>query len=324
MLTGRVSMKALEHINSVDNNGLRWIDVSEPNRSTLNALADVYNLHPLNVEDCLSKIQVPKMDKYGSSIFIVMHYPLYSNGVPKNIQLSIFVGHNFLITVHKGEIKPIADLFNACKVDDMHRTSVMGNSSAFLLHKIIDAIIDELLHILIKIEGNIEDIEDLVFAENVSTIRIITEIRREILALRRIVLPLRRILADIARESQQFSSMDLAPYWNDVKDHLEKAIEVLDTANETINIYKDTDFILSTEKTNKILAILTIVFTLSIPATLIGTFYGMNVIIPGGVEDGPWMFLGKYTTFIVMVMLSIASALFMLYYFYKRGWLYEK
>ncbi|MEM0029702.1 MAG: magnesium transporter CorA family protein [Candidatus Nitrosocaldus sp.] len=317
-------MKALGHINSVDNNGLRWIDINEPNRSTLTTLADTYSLHPLNIEDCLSKIQVPKMDKYSNSVFIVIHYPLYSNGVPKNVQLSIFMGFNFLITVHKGEIKPIADLFNACKVDEEHRRSIMGNSPAFLLHKIIDAIIDELLHVLIKIEGNIEDIEDLVFAENVSAIRAITDIRREILALRRIILPLRRIVTDVARESHQFSSTDLAPYWNDVKDHLEKAIEVLDTANETINIYKDTDFILSTEKTNKILAVLTIVFTLSIPATLIGTFYGMNIILPGGIEDEPWLFLGKYTTLIVIITMSMASALFMFYYFYRRGWLYEK
>ncbi len=317
-------MNTLEHINSVDNNGLRWIDVSEPNRSVLTTLVEAYNLHPLNIEDCLSKIQVPKMDKYSNSVFIVIHYPLYGNGVPKNVQLSIFMGFNFLITVHKGEIKPIADLFNTCKADEKHRRAIMGNSPAFLLHKIMDAIIDDLLHILIKIEGNIEDIEDLVFAENVSAIRAITDIRREILALRRIILPLRRIVTDVARESQQFSNNDLTPYWNDVKDHLEKAIEVLDTANETINIYKDTDFILSTEKTNKILAVLTIVFTLSIPATLIGTFYGMNVILPGGVEDEPWLFLGKYTTLIVIIAISIASALFMLYYFYRRGWLYEK
>jgi len=193
-----------------------------------------------------------------------------------------------------------------------------------LLHKIIDMLVDELLHVIIKIEGNIEDIEDLVFDEKISAIRSITYVRREILALRRIILPLRRVVADIAKESQRFSSSDMSPYWNDVKDHVEKAIDMLDVANETINIYKDTDFILSSEKTNKILAVLTIIFTLSIPATLIATFYGMNVILPGGVEDEPWMFFGKYTTLIVTVILSAASALFMLYYFYRKGWLYEK
>jgi magnesium transporter len=239
------------------------------------------------------------------------------------MQLSIFIGFNFLITIHKGEIKPLAELFNICKSDYTQRVMIMSNP-VVLLHKIIDMLVDELLHVIIKIEGNIEDIEDLVFDEKISAIRSITYVRREILALRRIILPLRRVVADIAKESQRFSSSDMSPYWNDVKDHVEKAIDMLDVANETINIYKDTDFILNSEKTNKILAVLTIIFTLSIPATLIATFYGMNVILPGGVEDEPWMFFGKYTTLIVTVILSAASALFMLYYFYRKGWLYEK
>jgi magnesium transporter len=316
-------MKALEHVNSISNDSLEWIDVDEPNRVILNTLAESYNLHHLHVEDCLSKIQLPKVEKYADTLFVILQFPVYNNGIPRGMQLSIFIGFNFLITIHKGEIKPLAELFNICKSDDTQRVMIMSNP-VVLLHKIIDMLVDELLHVIIKIEGNIEDIEDLVFDEKISVIRSITYVRREILALRRIILPLRRVVADIAKESQRFSSSDMSPYWNDVKDHVEKAIDMLDVANETINIYKDTDFILSSEKTNKILAVLTIIFTLSIPATLIATFYGMNVILPGGVEDEPWMFFGKYTTLIVNVILSAASALFMLYYFYRKGWLYEK
>jgi magnesium transporter len=316
-------MKALEHVNSISNDSLEWIDVDEPNRVILNTLAESYNLHHLHVEDCLSKIQLPKVEKYADTLFVILQFPVYNNGIPRGMQLSIFIGFNFLITIHKGEIKPLAELFNICKSDDTQRVMIMSNP-VVLLHKIIDMLVDELLHVIIKIEGNIEDIEDLVFDEKISAIRSITYVRREILALRRIILPLRRVVADIAKESQRFSSSDMSPYWNDVKDHVEKAIDMLDVANETINIYKDTDFILSSEKTNKILAVLTIIFTLSIPATLIATFYGMNVILPGGVEDEPWMFFGKYTTLIVTVILSAASALFMLYYFYRKGWLYEK
>lgn len=316
-------MKAIEHVNSVNNDSLEWIDVNEPNRSILNTLAESYNLHHLHVEDCLSKIQLPKVEKYADTLFVILQFPVYNNGIPKGVQLSIFIGFNFLITIHKGEIKPLAELFNICKSDDSQKVIIMSNP-VVLLHKIIDMLVDELLHVIIKVEGNIEDIEDLVFDEKISAIRSITYVRREILALRRIILPLRRVVADIARESQRFSSSDMSPYWNDIKDHVEKAIDMLDVANETINIYKDTDFILSSEKTNKILAVLTIIFTLSIPATLIATFYGMNVILPGGVEDEPWMFFGKYTTLIVTVILSAVSAFFMLYYFYRKGWLYEK
>ena len=97
-------------------------------------------------------------------------------------------------------------------------------------------------------------------------------------------------------------------------------VEALDESKETIEIYKDTDFMLSTEKTNKILAILTILFTLSIPITVIGTFYGMNVNLPGGIQTGSWNFFGTYTTLIVVLMTSIVSVLLMLWYFRRLGW----
>ena len=113
-------------------------------------------------------------------------------------------------------------------------------------------------------------------------------LRREITTLRRIVFPLRRTVLDLTKDAQRFSKEDLTPYFRDVQDHIEKVYETLEEAKETVEIYKDTDFMLSTEKTNKILAVLTIVFTLSIPATVIGTFYGMNINIPGGIITGPW------------------------------------
>jgi magnesium transporter len=81
-------------------------------------------------------------------------------------------------------------------------------------------------------------------------------------------------------------------------------LEVLESSRETIEIYKDTDFMLNTEKTNQILAVLTILFTLSIPAAVAGTFYGMNINLPGGIETGSWDFFGMYTTLIIVFIIS--------------------
>ena len=113
----------------------------------------------------------------------------------------------------------------------------------------------------------------------------------------------------------------MTEYYNDVEDHINKVLEVLESSRETIEIYKDTDFMLNTEKANQILAILTIVFTFSIPATVVGTFYGMNINLPGGIETGPWTFLGTYTTLIIVLTISAAFALVMYWYFHKVGWL---
>src|SRR4030066_1472122 len=107
---------------------------------------------------------------------------------------------------------------------------------------------------------------------------------------------------------QRFSEEDLTDYYDDVRDHTEKVLEVLEESKETVEIFKDTDFMLSTEKSNKILAILTILFTLSIPATVIGAYYGMNINLPGGIETGSATFLGEYTSFIIIVIVAVIPA----------------
>jgi len=87
-----------------------------------------------------------------------------------------------------------------------------------------------------------------------------------------------------------------------------------------MEIYKDTDFVLSNEKTNKVLAVLTIIFTLAIPSTVIGTFYGMNVNLPGGIGDSTMIF-GPFTAFIIIIIASAIPAILMFAYFKKLGWI---
>ncbi len=307
---------------TITNNGVTWTNLQKPTFADMNNLGQKYPFHKLNLEDCLSKIQLPKIDRYKDHIFVILHFPtpdkdkgfLFS-------QLSIFVSADYLVTIHQGELKPLEELFSMCKNDESQRQLIMGKSSGFLLHKIIDVLVDDLLHILMKVVGNIDDIEDSVFDERISIPRQISLLRREITTLRRIVIPLRRTVVDLTNDVQPFSKEDLAPYFKDVREHVDKIFEALEEARETVEIYKDTDFMLSQEKTNKILAVLTIVFTLSIPATVIGTYYGMNVNLPGGIQTGVWDLLGPYTTLMFVLATSVGSALLMVLYFRRLGWL---
>lgn len=313
---------APRRLETISNNGVVWTDIQKPVPADMNMLGQKYAFHRLNLEDALSKIQIPKIDRYEDHIFIILHFPTpdKEKGFVFS-QLAIFMGANYIITIHQGDLKVLEELFNICRSDERQRQVIMGKSSGYLLHKIIDTLVDDLLHILMKVVGNIDDIEDSVFDERISIPRQISLLRREITTLRRIVIPLRRTVLELTRDVQRFSKEDLAPYFKDVQDHIEKVVETLEEAKETVEIYKDTDFMLSQEKTNKILAVLTIVFTLSIPATVIGTFYGMNVNLPGGIETGPWIQLGPYTTLIFVIIISSISAFFMVLYFRRLGWL---
>ena len=312
-------------IRTLTHNRLSWIDIEHPQKSEIDSLAQTYSLHPLNVEDCLSKRQLSKLDDHDEQIFVLFHFPLHASAESSyaviSSQVSFFLGSDFIISVHEPEPSSIGKLFLACSEDPKRKSSVM-KSSARLLYQIMDLLVDDLFPILQKVEENLEDISDKVFDERRSVALHLSSLRRAIGDLRRIISPLRRLVGESALKSERFAKgEDLSEYFDDVRDHVEKAWEMLEGAKETIEIYKDTDNILSIETTNKVLLILTIVSVLTIPATVVGTIYGMNVPMPGALVPGAATFLGTYTTFWFAVAASIIPAAELLLYFRRRGWL---
>ena len=314
-------------IENIQGNEFAWIDLQNPDRKDVEKLATKYNFNELNIEDCMTKFELPKLDSYDDHFFVILHFPPLAQkiGISKNSQLSIFIGKDFLVTVHQGDLKPLVELVNTCKsdLDQEMKSRLLGESSGDLLHEIIDALVDDLLHTSRKIIANLDEMEDNVFDESKPVARSIALLRREINRLRRISVPLKKFVLEIAKNVKRFSDNsddELSLYFDDVIDHIDKVIETLEESRETMEIYKDTDFVLSNEKTNKVLAVLTMIFTLAIPSTVIGTFYGMNVNLPGGIGDNV-MIVGPFTTFIVIILASVIPAIIMFAYFKKLGWI---
>ncbi len=313
-------------IETVEGKRFTWTDLQNPDRANVEDLARKYQFNVLNIEDCMTKFELPKLDSYDNHFFVILHFPPISPkvGMSKISQLSIFLGKNFLVTVHQGDLKPLVDLVDLCKTssDEQRIEKLLGKSPGLLLHEIIDLLVDDLLHTSRRIIANLDEMEEGVFDETKSVARSIALLRREINKLRRIANPLKRFVLEIAPNVKRLSDEgeDLELFFDDVIDHIDKVIETLEESRETMEIYKDTDFVLSTEKTNKVLAVLTIIFTLAIPATVIGTFYGMNINLPGGVE-AEWMVLGPYTSFIILIIASAIPVILMFSYFRKLGWI---
>ena len=313
-------------IETIEGKRFSWIDLQNPDRANVEDLARKYQFNALNIEDCMTKFELPKLDSYDNHFFVILHFPPISPkvGMSKISQLSIFLGKNFLVTVHQGDLKPLVDLVDLCKTssDEQRIEKLLGKSPGLLLHEIIDLLVDDLLHTSRRIIANLDEMEEGVFDETKSVARSIALLRREINKLRRIANPLKRFVLEIASNVKRLSDEgeDLELFFDDVIDHIDKVIETLEESRETMEIYKDTDFVLSTEKTNKVLAVLTIIFTLAIPATVIGTFYGMNINLPGGVE-AEWMVLGPYTSFIILIIASAIPVILMFSYFRKLGWI---
>ena len=314
-------------IENIQGKKFNWIDLQNPDRNEIERLSEQYNFNALNIEDCMTRFELPKLDSYDDHFFVILHFPPLSQkmGNSRNSQLSIFVGKDFIVTLHQGDLKPLVELVETCKTnsDQQRKEKILEKSSGELLHEIIDMLVDDLLHTSRKIIANLDEIEDRVFDETKPVARSIALLRREINRLRRIANSLKKFVLEIAKNVKKFSEREdeeLALYFDDIIDHIDKVIETLEESRETMEIYKDTDFVLSTEKTNKVLGLLTIIFTLAIPSTVIGTFYGMNINLPGGIENN-LMILGPHTMFIIIILASSIPAIMMFTYFKKLGWI---
>lgn len=310
-------------IQTIRHNRIIWSDVRNPGRKEISEIAEGYPFHPLHLEDSVSRSQPLKIeqndeDKY---LFLLLRFPrLNIDGSIATDQICFFLGKTYLVTIHDSSTDAISKIFADCRENALARKTYLGNHSAHLLYTIISQLTDNLAPLLQQILREVEEAEDVVFDDKTSGVYQIGLLRRKIISSRRVIGPLRTLLAEITARINKFSAIDFSVYFEDTTQQVEKAWETLEEARETVEIYKDADFTFSTEKTNRILAALTVVFTLTIPATVIGTFYGMNILVPGGKETGSWTFWGPYTTFIIILIVSAVSALLMYLSFRKRNW----
>lgn len=320
--------KALPHktekLQVLQHDKITWVDVIDPTRREIAELAQKYPFHPLHLEDCISKSQFPKIeqsdeDKYLFFLFRFPHLQEREGNITTR-QFCFFLGKDYLVTIHENSDNIISNIFDSCKENPRQRQAYINNSPSHLLYTIIEQLTDELSPLLKKILMEVDKAEDIVFDDKVSGVYQIGQLRRKLISLRRVIGPLRGLLKDIQEKINKFTRRNLTVYFVDLSHRIDRAWETLEEARETVDIYKDADFISSTEKTNSILSVLTILFTFTLPATVIGTFFGMNILLPGGIEAGSWTFFGKYTAFIVILIAAAVPALLMHLYFRKRGW----
>jgi len=290
---------------------LIWIDIENPNKDSMQFLLDSFKFHPLDIEDCLSIIERPKLDEYDDYFFLVLHIPFFIKQTRRLIPftVNIFIGRNFLVTVHHGICKPIQNTYEAL----LDKHDILTKGSGYLLHRVIDSLIDYSFPILNKIYRNIQNVEDAIFKKVSSkNVREILLIRTNILTFRSIIFPQRKLLKTLEIKDMEFLIEELEVYFSDLVDHVEKIWDTLENYKELIEGVHDAHQSLLSNKINDIMRILTIFSVLLLPLTLISGIYGMNIGLP--IQNNPFAFI------IIMVVMLIIS-IGMLAYFKYKDWI---
>jgi magnesium transporter len=293
-----------------------WVNIERPRERETEYLAQNYPFHPLDLDDCLSRIQRPKIDEYKEYLFLVLHFPVFSKEarVTTPSQVSVFIGKEYLITLHRGELKPLVKLFRECQLDEESRQEHFSQGSGYLLYRIIDRLVDYCLPILNKIGVNIEDIEDNIFADGVrGTVREISVVRRDVISFRRIIWPMRAVIGGLEPKIRRFTKMDMTVYFGDMTDHVDKIWDGLDEYKEIIEGLNDTHDSLATNRTNEVMRMLTVIATILLPITVVASIFGMNIPL------GPFKDSAYSALYVFLICLAIIGS--MLYFFRRQHWI---
>jgi magnesium transporter len=306
------------NIQSVTWGDLTWVNIEHPTEREIEYLAQHYPFHPLDLDDCLSLKQRPKLDVYKDYLFFIFHFSVYSREtrISTHGQVSTFIGEKYLITLHTGELKPLVNLFRDCQTNEEAREQNFSHGSGYLLYRILDRMVDAYFPILDKILRLLEGVEDSVFDEKVEAAQELAILRRDIITQRRIIFPTRTVIVELEGKLKQYTTIDLSAYFGDLVDHINKACETLDECKEVIEVFKDSDQGLGAERINSILRILTIITAIGTVLTAMTSFYGMNIPLPGGANPG-----GSFYAWIVHLIAAVVVAGAMLFFFRRKRWI---
>jgi magnesium transporter len=305
------------HIEQIDAEGLRWVNIEEPGAPERGWLEEHFDFHALDLEDVLSRNQRPKIDTYDDYLFIVLHFPIFDPSVGRlgAGELDLFVGPDFLITIPNQPLQPVEYLFERCRSKEELREQLFSRGSGYLLYRVVDDAFDYCFPMLRKIGNKLDALEEEIFeGRSEEIVRDISNAKQEIINFRKVIRPERPVLRDLERVKHRYLApdLDLEIYFDDVVDANERIWDMLENYKEVVEALEESNESVISHRVNDILRVLTSISVIVLPLTLLASIWGMNVGVPG--EESK-------TAFWIVVGAMFAILVSMVAYFRRRGWL---
>lgn len=310
-----------ECIPFLDGNSVSWVDVRGlGNLDILQRVGQIFDLHPLVLEDVVNMAERPKTEEYEDQLLIIARMV-----VPKknafgffSEQVSLVLGKTYLLTVQE---EPEHDCFDAVRSRIEKSKGIIRKSGAdYLTYALLDAIIDGFFPVLERYGEQIEDLEEEVITKPTQkTLQKIYKIKRELLQLRRAIWPQRDVISSLMRDSGENISDEVRIYLRDCYDHAVQVIDMVETYRELTSGLMDVYLSAVSNKMNEIMKILTVVSSIFIPLTFVAGIYGMNF----NTEKSPYNMpeLNWYWGYPLCLAVMAAIAGGLLFFFWRRGWL---
>ena len=292
-------------INSLKIGNITWRHFNNPSEEDFEFLKDRFHFHPLDIEDCKSVNQRPKIDIYDDYYFLILHFPNFDgqNKFVKIKEVKLFWGKDYIISIEKNPWG-VSQLFNEYEEKVQNNEEVNIESSDKLLYRILEKLITESVYLLRKVGLDVELINrELLQEKQVKIIERISITRKNLILINTIFKPQLRLFQLFENGKIRGFTEDveyMEDYWGNILDE-----ELIEGLSQTFDS-------MQTNKTNETMKILTIISSIILPLTFITGLYGMNVELP--FQGEKWAFYG-----LIGLMVVVAAVFFCI--FKRRKWL---
>ncbi|MBG9587817.1 magnesium/cobalt transporter CorA [Cytobacillus firmus] len=284
-----------------------WVDFDQPTEEETAELDKTFHFHPLAIEDCVVKLQRPKMDYYEDYSFFVTHSLNHINEDKQEI--NFFIGSNYIVSYHHELSREMNDVWERLSLSK----KISKWDPYLVMYHIIDKIVDNYFPIVYQLEDRLSLIEDNPNDETMEELlEKLFDIRHHLLQIRYTVIPMRDLIYRVINSHRLKGVKERYEYFADIHDHLLKLTEMIDGNRELTNDIRDSYLSINSHQTNRVMRVLTVITTIFMPLTFIAGIYGMNF---ENMPELSWKY-GYFETLLLMFIIALG----MFWWFKKKGW----
>ena len=257
---------------------LLWVDVVDPSPDDLRLIGEEFQFHPLAMEDSVRRHQRPKLDHYDGFVFIVFYGIDVEGDRPVTREINLFVGKNFLVTVHDGRLEAISETAQRWSDSVAQRGN---NGIGLLVYSVIDAIVDGYFPVIDDLTERVQDLEEAIFERrrlSPHTQEEIFSLKKDLLAVQRVLGPERDVMNVLVRRDAPLFGEEQILYFQDVYDHLLRVADAVDQYRDLLTGALDAYVSVESQRLNEVVKTLTSSSIILMSMTLVASIYGMNFI----------------------------------------------
>jgi magnesium transporter len=299
------------HANLAQPGRFVWVALKDPDASEIEIVQREFGLHELAVEDAQHGHQRPKIEEYGSSIFIVLHVVEPGQSDLQAGEVAIFVGPGYIVSVRRGAQQGFTDVRRRCEQEP----DLLRHGPAYVLYALMDTVVDRYFPVLDLLTGEADRIEERIFSGQTTRAQIeaLYGLKRKLLTLDRATSPMLELAGKLHGGRVPPICGGLHDYFRDVYDHLLRLQQGIDHLRDMMTTVMSVNLSLITIQESEVTKRLAAYAALAAVPTMIAGIYGMNFT---RMPELSWAW-GYQATIASMAAID----LYLFYRFRKGGWL---